>query len=884
MRPSLIALAVASTLSIAGFAHGTTMATSTAASSAAQTTTQLPRDVKPTHYALSVVPNAAEATFTGQVSISIEVLKPTRSITLNAADLTLQSAQLVAEKDRHSVDASAIKINSEAQTATMTFAAPIAKGNYTLTIAYAGLINSQANGLFHVDYDTASGHQRALYTQFENSDARRFVPSWDEPNYKATFALQATVPANQMAISNMPVTSSTGLADGRTLVQFATTPKMSSYLLFFGLGDFERAVDTADGTQVGVITQRGALAQAAFPLDASKQILKEYNDYFGVKFPLPKLDNIAAPGSSQFFSAMENWGAIFTFERAMLLDPNISTQGDREISFITEAHEMAHQWFGDLVTMRWWNDLWLNEGFASWMENRTTERLHPEWNTRMLTVDVHQGAMTQDSLATTHPIVQKIDTVEQASQAFDAITYEKGESVIHMLESYVGADAWRDGVRLYMKQHAYSNTTSDDFWHAIEKASAKPIIAIAHDFTLQPGIPLIKVSEATCNADGTTITLTQGEFSRDRLNKKPLHWHVPVTAQVIGHEAVQTLVDGKATVHLAGCGPVVVNAGQTGYFRTLYAPKQFQALTEHFTELDAIDQHGLLADTSSQSTAGLRSMADILELTKHTSTDADPAVWANVAGIYSGIQSLYDGDDARQQRFNRFAVAQLTPVMKKIGWDSNASDTSAVINLRERLIYVLSQLDDQATIAEARRRYDARNTDPAAFPVALRQVIMGVVALHADVTTWDTMHAAAQAEKSAMIKDQMYHLLASSKDRQLAQRALDMSLTDEPGATNSANMLDRVAGQHPDMAYDFAIAHLAQVEKFVDTASQSRYMPRLAEGSSDPAMLTKLAAYAKAHIAKSAMGSTNTALASITYNIKVKSTRLPEVDAWLAKQ
>ncbi len=883
-RHTLLALAVASTLTVTGLTSTAAFATAATSAVQAQTPTQLPRNVKPTHYAISIVPNAADATFTGQVSISIVVEKPTDRIVLNAADLTLQSAQITAERDKASTIASDIKIDAEAQTATIRFPAKLAKGNYTLAISYAGVINSQANGFFHVDYDTAAGHQRALYTQFENSDARRFVPSWDEPSYKATFALQATVPANQMALSNMPIASSTGLADGRNLVQFQTTPKMSSYLLFFGLGDFERAVDSIDGTQVGVVTQRGSLAQAAFPLASSKQILAEYNDYFGVRFPLPKLDNIAAPGSSQFFSAMENWGAIFTIERAMLLDPNISTQGDREISFITEAHEMAHQWFGDLVTMAWWNDLWLNEGFASWMENRTTEKLHPEWNTKMFAVDVHQSAMGLDSLATTHPIVQKIDTVEQASQAFDQITYEKGESVIHMLESYVGADAWRDGVRLYMKEHAYTNTRSDDFWRSIEKAAGKPITAIAHDFTLQPGIPLIKVSDASCNADTTTIKLVQGEFTRDRQDKKPLHWHVPVTAQVIGHPAVQTLVDGKATVHLQGCGPVVVNAGQTGYYRTLYTPAQFNALAAHFSELDPIDQHGLLADTSSQSAAGLRSAADLLNLAKSTPADADPQVWGNVAGIYSGISDLYKGDAARQQRFNQYAVAQLTPVMKRIGWEQTASDTSAIINLRERLIYILSQLDDPATIAEARRRYDAQATDPAAFPVPLRQVIMGVVALHADSATWDKLHAAAQAEKSPMVRDQMYHMLASSKDSALVQRALAMALTDEPGATNSANMIDRVANHYPDLAYDFAIAHLPQVEKLVDTSSSSRYIPRLAEGSSDPAMLTKLSSYAKAHIAASAMGSTKTALATISYNVKVRTTKLPEIDAWLAQQ
>ena len=888
MRRQFVSIAVASTFSAitlcAGLAISPTYAAATPAIESA-VPTQLPRTIHPTHYDIAIVPNAADAKFTGHVSISIEVLKKTPSITLNAADLTFQSVELFSEFGKQQpIKPASIKVNEPEQTVTFAFDHALAKGKYTLAIAYSGVIGSQANGLFHVDYDTASGHQRAIYTQFENSDARRFVPSWDEPNYKATFDLQATVPTNQMAVSNMPIANSTDLHDGRSVVKFGTSPKMSTYLLFFGLGDFERAFDKVDGTEVGVITQRGSLSQAAFPLASSSQILHEYNDYFGVRFPLPKLDNIAAPGSSQFFSAMENWGAIFTFENAMLLDPTFSTQSDKETSFITEAHEMAHQWFGDLVTMRWWDDLWLNEGFASWMENRTTARLHPEWNTKLGTVNVHESAMGLDSLSTTHPIVQHIETVEQASQAFDMITYQKGESVIHMLESYVGSDAWRDGVRLYMKQHAYSNTTSDDFWRAIEKASAKPITAIAHDFTLQPGIPLIKVGDASCKAGATTLQLTQGEFSRDHLDKKSLSWHVPVTAQIVGKtDSVQTLVTGgKATLHLAGCGPVVVNAGQTGYFRTLYAPNQFKALATHFSELAPIDQLGLLADAWSLGLAGLQPMSNALDLANATPLNSDPQIWGNVTGMYYSINQLYRHDQQRQQQFNRFAIARLAPVMAKVGWNANSEDTSATINLREQLIHTLSQLDDPVTIAEARRRYETQASDPAAFPVELRKVIMGVVALHADGATWDKLHSAAQSEKSAMIKDQLYYLLATPKNPELAERAMNIALTDEPGATNSAGMIDQVARLYPDTAFDFSIAHLAQLEKFVDSTSRSRYLPRLAEESSDPAMITKLNAYATAHVATSALGSIKTAVAAISYHIKVRAQRLPEIDAWLA--
>ena len=242
---------------------------------------------------------------------------------------------------------------------------------------------------------------------------------------------------------------------------------MSTYLLFFGLGDFERATAKDGGTEVGVVTQRGAVEQAKFALESSVGVLREYNDYFGTPYPLPKLDNVASPGSSQFFSAMENWGAIFTFEYTLLLDPTISTQSDKQRVFSVAAHEIAHQWFGDLVTMSWWDDLWLNEGFATWMAGRTTAKLHPEWNTACWPRSAAASARWRSTRSpSTHPVVQHVETVEQASQAFDAITYQKGGAVIRMLEGYVGADAWREGVRSYMKLHAYGNTVSDDLWRA----------------------------------------------------------------------------------------------------------------------------------------------------------------------------------------------------------------------------------------------------------------------------------------------------------------------------------------------------------------------------------------------------------------------------------
>ncbi|MEC5160555.1 M1 family metallopeptidase [Janthinobacterium sp. CG_S6] len=877
MHRTLVSTAVLTLVALAG------AAAPAGAAAASQGTTQLPRGVSPSHYQLSLTPDAAAASFSAKATITLTLSQPTASITLNALGLDFAGAVLrrAGQADQGAAD---ITLDAAQQSATFHFAKPLAKGRYQLALDYRGKIGTQATGLFSLDYDSAEGRKRALYTQFENSDARTMIPSWDEPAHKATFALDVTVPTEHMAVGNMPTSSSTDLGGGRKRVQFATTPKMSTYLLFLGVGEFERATASVDGTELGVVTKKGALPQAGYALGESKAILREFNDYFGVRYPLPKLDNLAAPGRSQFFGAMENWGAIFTFERALLLDPRISSLADKQGIYTTMAHEMAHQWFGNLVTMRWWDDLWLNEGFASWMEARTTERLHPEWHTHMGAVNAREAAMALDALVSTHAIVQPIATVQQASQAFDGITYQKGEAVIRMLEAYVGERAWRQGVRAYMRKHAYGNTVSNDLWRQIERAAGKPVSAIAHDFTLRAGVPLVKVGDGVCRAGQTRVTLTQGEFSKDRPDKAPGAWRVPVLAQVAGHAPVRALLSGgKAGVTLPGCGPVLVNAGQSGYYRTLYTPAGFAAVAAGFAALAPVDQLGLLSDTYALAMAGLQPASDFLELAQATPLDADTQVWGKIADIFNGLYYNYQAEPARQQTFAAFAIARLAPLMDKTGWLARAGESDTVANLREDLIGTLGAMGDPVVLAEARRRYRADANDAAAIPAPLRRVIMKVVAHNADAATWDALRAAAQAEKTPLVKNALYDLLANSKDRALAQRALALALTDEPGLTNSPAMISKVGHNHPDLAFDFALAHLAQVTERVDASSRTRFFARLAAGSAEPAMVAKLNAYAESHLAADARADAASTVANIEYRIQVRKERLPAIDAWLAR-
>jgi aminopeptidase N len=479
---------------------------------------QLPRTVTPSRYDIAVVPDAQKLSFTGTVGIAIDIHAPTRTIVLNATELQIDSVKLADE------GAPTVSYDAKLQTATLTFARAVAAGHYTLDLAYHGKINTSSQGLFALDYDTPQGKKRMLATQFEAADARRFVPSFDEPDLKAVFAITVTAPTDQFVVSNMPIASQTDVAGGMKRVSFQPSPKMSSYLMYLGIGDMERIHEDVDGVDVGVIVRRGAADQARYSLDAAAHILRFYNQYFGIKFPLPKLDLIGGPGSGGF-GAMENWGAIFYFESDLLIDPKTATNADKQNVYLVVAHEMAHQWFGDLVTMGWWDDLWLNEGFASWMENKATDAIHPEWHVWLQFAAGRDSAFSTDALTSTHPVVEEADTIDQVNRIGDAITYEKGAAVIRMIEAYAGSNDFRTGIHNYLAAHAYGNATTAELFRTIQAASGKPIVRIGDDFTQQAGVPLIKESDA-----GGALSLTQGRFGLDAASRQPRNWTVPVIA------------------------------------------------------------------------------------------------------------------------------------------------------------------------------------------------------------------------------------------------------------------------------------------------------------------------------------------------------------------
>ncbi len=838
----------------------------------------LPDAVTPDHYNLEITPDAKAQTFTGKVRIDVTVHRATDRIVLNAADLVIDSAKLSGES-------APLPVSYDAKDETAAFAVghTLTPGAYTLTLAYHGKIFDQASGLFFLDYVSNQGKARALFTQFENSDARRFVPSWDEPGRKATFQLTAVVPADQMALNNMPIAKSEPLPGGLKRVTFAETPKMSSYLLFFGLGDFERVHRMVDGVDVGVVVKRGDTASAAFALDAEAQILPYYNSYFGKPFPLPKLDLIAGPGSSQFFGAMENWGAIFSFEGDLLVDPRISTEADKQNVYIVTAHEMAHQWFGDLVTMNWWDDLWLNEGFASWMENKVTDHFHPEWKVWLQELGDKQSAMQVDARDGTHPIITPIDDVLQAAGAFDTITYSKGSAVIRTLESYLGEDAFRAGVRRYMADHAYGNTVTDDLWAEMDKGSSRPITQMAHDFTLQAGVPMISEASARCVGGKTVLDLSQGHFVIDPASTTAHIWHVPVAAASLGGAAAKAVISGATPTAMTveGCGPAIVNAGQTAYFRTKYSQDGLAAISAHYAALGPDDQLGIFNDTASLAYVGQEPMSAFLDLTEALPPDADPVVAQALTDRLSGLDDLYSGLPT-QKAYRAYARRVLGRMFARVGWNKAAGESDNTSSLRSSLIIDLGQVGDTDVLAEARRRFASYVADPSSLDAATRQAVLRIVAVHADTSIWDQLHAMAKAAKTQLEQQEFYILLSAVQDDGLAQRALDLAASGEPPATTMPGMIRMVSVRHPALAFTFAAAHWDQIAKVLEPTSQGSYMPRLIGNASDATLIPKLDAFAKDHIPESARQDLRKAEATIRYLAKVRAERLPEADKWIA--
>jgi aminopeptidase N len=850
-----------------------------------ETPGKLPREVVPIEYSVRIVPSIDKFTFTGTETVKLSVRRPVRQLVLNALELEVADASI----DGKALPDSAIKIDKKNELLTLALPLELAAGDHTLALSFAGKINQQGQGLFYVPYqEHGSGTKKImLATQFEATDARRFFPCWDEPVFRARFQLTAVVPENWLAVSNMPIESEEKSAAGKE-VRFAATPPMSSYLNVFVAGELDLIESRSGRTQLRVITTKGKAEMGRYALEATAQILQYYNDYFGLPYPLPKLDQIALPGG--FGGAMENWGGITYYESTLLFDPKNSSAETKQNIYEVLAHEIAHQWFGDLVTMAWWDNLWLNEGFASWMGTKCTVHFNPQWEvwlrrnlprdpTRRVGI-AREQAMEGDARSTTHPIQQPIATEAEANSAFDDITYKKGQSFLRMLESFLGEDVLRDGVRRYIAAHKYSNSTTADLWNALSEASKKPVGEIATGWTEQPGFPIVKVKRD----EAGRVALTQERFTVNFQNAPPLEWKIPLTYRVIGEPPATLLMTSKTASlqDVPADRALKLNINGAGNYRVQYDDPSWNLLLQALPKLGVEERVNLLGDAWALVQANRAPVSLYFGLVEKLSASIELAEREQLINVLDYINRLLIGSPERK-KFQRYARSLLRPTFETLGWEPKAGEPSTAVNLRASVITALGDLDDSAIVAGCRERFEKYLTDPASLSPDLRPPVFAIVGRYADEKTWDQLHELGLKTTSIEEKQNYYNALAGAIDPKLVEKTLPIALTDELPTSRAIFLVSRVARQsdHPEIAWDFAKANMKTLLAKTDALGANRYAPGLFTFFPENSRANELRAYAKANLPETSAPEVAKAVDEIRFRSEFKRRLAPQLNAWI---
>jgi len=790
---------------------------------------RLPKSVVPLDYSLAVVPDIGAGTIAGTESVRLRVRAPSRTIVFNSLNERLTDVRF------DGAPVSAVESDDARQLTTVTLAQAAPAGEHTLSFSYTGKLETQPHGLFVQAYVTADGsHGRLLSTKMESTDARRMFPCWDEPAFRSTFELTVTVPAAWATVSNMPV-ARRELHGGEQTTTFERSPSMPSYLIELTAGDLAAIGSRTGGTEVGIWAVRGRERDGQVALADALLILADYNEYFGYAFPLPKLDEIAIPGG--FAGAMENWGAITYNDQLLLLGAN-STLADRQAEFAVQAHEIAHQWNGDLVTMGWWDDLWLNESFAAWRGASETDRRNASWKWWERQDAAREFAMRSDSRLSSHPIQQPVADELQAANAFDEITYEKGQSVLRMLESYLGPEVFRDGIRRYVHARALSNATAADLWSALAAASGQDVGRVARDWTEQPGFPLVSVA-ASCARGARTITLAQRRFLLQAAAEDGGHWSIPLRIRA-GSEAPRAQLltrDGEQSGGGRCSEPLSVNADAIGFYRVKYDAATLAANTRAFGAMADGDRIALLDDSWALALAGQQSLGSYLALASAMGKNRDSRAWEQIAGSLGTLEHYVRGSRGHAA-FAAAARSMVRPVADSLGWDPKRGETPDVARLRRTLHAELGAWDDRQVLAEARRRFARFATDRSAIRPDDQETIFAIVMRAADAAAFEELHAIARAETDETAQRRDYAALMQVGDPALAEQAAQIALSDEIPPQAAAIRLRLVwllAGRHPALAWrtfrDHADALLAPNPKYAPLITAQRTPEYFWEGA-----------------------------------------------------
>jgi aminopeptidase N len=759
---------------------------------------RLPKDVVPTDYELALVPDLDKKQINGQETVHLKFRSASATIQFDTADQTVRDVRFDGKPVEHVVT------DNAQQLTTVSLPKAAVAGDHVLSFSYTGILRDDARGLFLQPMTLPDGKPaRFLSSSFEPSDARMMFPCWDEPAYRARFQLTVTIPSEWAAISNMPVHKRSAQGS-QSVVSFERTPRMSTYLIHLTTGDFARLSGHVGKTEVGIWTVRGQEQDGRYALVNAEHILADYNDYFGYSFPLPKLDGIAVPGG--FGGAMENWGAI-TYSLGYLLASPEASLATRQTVFSVQAHEMAHQWNGDLVTPAWWDDLWLNESFASFMAARETAARHPEWLWWEVQDGDKEAAMDSDASALSRAIHQAVPDEAAANVANDSdILYSKGQAVLRMLEAYLGPNVFREGVRQLMKRRAFSNATSTDLWAALSAASGKDMQTLATGWTEQPGFPLVQV-QAQCDAAGhRTLKLTQQRFLDSGTDQSPAHWNIPLRLRIGIHGAARAELLAKQSLTLPGgrCDEALsLNADTVGFYRVRYDAATLASNTRDFGQLPIADRFALLDDEWALAKNGAEPLENYLKLAGAMGSSLDARAWTQITDALGTLEIDEIGTPG-YANFTSYARALIKPAADELGWSARPQDSPATNLLRQVLLLDLGYWGDTQVIAEAQRRFALFLKDRQAIDVDEQDTIFQIVANHADRNQFNALHQLARTATDQELRRRLYGALARVSDPQLAHDVASIALSNEILPQDNyvpLGLLMRLAARHPQLAW-----------------------------------------------------------------------------------
>ncbi|NYF79144.1 M1 family metallopeptidase [Granulicella arctica] len=832
---------------------------------------RLPGGVHPEHYSLSLTPDLKAATFAGDETIDLTLDAASTSITLNAAEIEFLSVTSGSQT-------ASVSLDPAQEQATFTFPQALPAGKNTLAIRYTGILNDKLRGF----YLSKTKVRNYAVTQFEATDARRAFPSFDEPALKATYDIALTVDAGDTVISNTNQIADTAAGAGKHTLRFATTPKMSTYLVAFLVGDFKCSSGKADGVPIRACSTPDKVQYTKFAVESAEYILHYYDDYFGIKYPMPKLDMIALPDFEA--GAMENFGCITYRETDLLVDSKTgSTNSKKEVAGVV-AHEMAHQWFGDMVTMQWWNNLWLNEGFATWMAFKPVEKWHPEWQISQDRASELDSTFNYDSQPTTRTIRADANTPDEINEMFDGIAYGKAGAVLGMVENYLGEEVFRQGVHNYLAAHLYGNATAEDFWGAQTATSHKPVDTIMESFVEQPGVPLVSFSGK--DKGSVSVSVAQSRFfltpTRTTMAGIDQIWTIPVCFK---DSACQLLTPGKTALTVPEKAPVFfANAADRGYFRTAYSADEFSAiLAKAETALTPAERIGLLGDRWALMRAGESSVGDFLNLVLSLKKDSDSSVLENALGHVNFIDMRIASDEDRV-RLAKVVREQFAPAYAALGQPS-VQDTYNRQELRAALFAALGAAKDPTILVEALKLTEQSFTKKKEMDPSLTDAAILISAANGDAELYEKVLALSKDERDPVLQSDSLDTLPRFRDPALVARTLDYAVSGQVRNQSSWILLSILLNQREtrDQAWTYIQNNWDKVHAQFTASSGSRIVSAAGSFCSEKSR-DEVSNFFASHHVDGAERTLAKSIDSINACIQLRETQEPKLHEWLDEQ